>query len=291
MKYDTANLPNDIIKMMMKNPTVSVIIPAYNSEKYISLAIESILQQSFTDFELIIIDDCSKDGTWNIIKDYVIKDSRILAIKNDQNIGISDNRNKAISMAKGRYIAPLDNDDWSYPERLKKQTEFLNKNPDIGIVGCSCEVLDETFTKILYKVNFYSDDLNLKKNLFRQNPFSHSGVMYRKEIVIENPYNGKLNTAEDYDFYFRAGIKHKFANLSDVLLKLRFSQTQQSMVKNRYQSYLSMYIRLKAIVEYGYRISKKDVVLIVIKLILIATTPKKFRDLLFFVFWKGPKKS
>jgi glycosyltransferase involved in cell wall biosynthesis len=273
----------------MKQPTVSVIMPAYNSEKYISLAIESILQQSFTDFELIIVDDCSKDNTWNIIKDYANKDRRILAIKNNQNIGISDNRNKAISLSKGKYIAPLDNDDWSYSERLQKQVEFLNKNQDIGILGCCTEIYDETFTKILNKTNFFSDDLNLKKNIFRQIPFSHSGIMYRREIAIENPYNGKLNTAEDYDFFFRAGIKYKFANLPDVLLKYRCSQTQQSTVKNRYQSYLSMYIRLKAIVEYGYKISKKDIILIIIKLILIPTTPKKFRDFLFNIFWKGQK--
>jgi len=272
----------------MQSPTVSVLMPAYNSEKYIAEAIESILNQTFKDFELIVIDDCSKDKTWKIIQKYAKKGKRIVAVKNTKNLGISDNRNKGISISKGKYIAPLDNDDWSYPERFAKQVEFLNQNPEIGIVGGTVEIYDETFTKLLYKNTFYSDDKHLRKNIFRQLPFSHSSVMYRREIGVENPYNNKLCTAEDYDFYFRAGIKYKFANLPDVLIKYRTSQTQESTTKNRYQSYLAMYIRLKATVEYGYKLSKKDIVLIVIKLILIPTFPKKLRDRLFNIFWKGP---
>jgi glycosyltransferase involved in cell wall biosynthesis len=272
----------------MHSPIVSVLMPAYNSEKYIADAIDSILNQTFQDFELIVIDDCSKDKTWHIIQKYAQKDKRVVAIKNTKNLGISDNRNKAISISKGKYLAPLDNDDWSYPDRFAKQVEFLDNNPDIGIVGGSVEVYNETFTKLLYKNTFYPDDKSLKKHIFRQLPFSHSSVMYRREIGLENPYSNKLCTAEDYDFYFRAGIKHKFANLKDVLIKYRTSKTQESTTKNRRQSYLAMYIRLKATVEYGYKLFKKDIALIVLKLILIPTFPKRFRDQLFNMFWKGP---
>ena len=115
---------------MQKNkPFVSVLMPAYNAEKYIGLAIQSILDQTYRDFEFIILDDCSKDHTWEIIQKYAQKDKRIRAIHNNINLKIAETLNKGLKECKGKYIVRKDADDWSYPNRIEKQVD-MEKNPE-----------------------------------------------------------------------------------------------------------------------------------------------------------------
>jgi glycosyltransferase involved in cell wall biosynthesis len=270
----------------MKSPKVSVLLPAYNAEKYIKQSIDSILNQTFTDFEFIIIDDCSTDSTWEIIKSYEKKDNRIVAVRNKQNLGIAGNLNKAISLSKGEYLARMDADDWSYPDRFQKQIDILEADKHTGIVGGFIDICDEELN-VLYLRKYDITDTEIRKNLFKNSPFCHPAVMYRHEVTLDNEYNIELSPTEDYDFYFRVGNQWKFSNLKDTLLKYRTSKTQSSSLKANRQQYLTLYIRLKAIVEYGYKASTKDILSSLMQLVLIPLLPQLIKVSLFNLLRKN----
>lgn len=204
-----------------KNPAISVLMPAYNAEKYISPAIESILSQTFSNFELILIDDYSTDSTWAIIRKFQKKDKRIIAMRNKKNLKLSTTLNLAIHIARGSYLARMDADDWSYPDRLEKQHKYMETHRSVGILGGSMEIIKEDGT-LIGKREYEKDDKNIRQNIFWYSPFSHPLVMIRHSILKKiGFYNSQFNPAEDYELYFRIGSISKFANLSDVLLKYR----------------------------------------------------------------------
>lgn len=269
----------------MKSPKVSILMPAYNAEKYIEEAIESILNQTFTDFEFIIIDDCSTDKTWEIIQKYSKKDKRIVAIKNEENLKLSATLNKGIDICKGEYIARMDSDDWSYPDRLQKQYDAISKDPKIGILGGAMEVCDENLEiKNIRKYNL--SDSEIRKSLFKYSPFCHPATIFKKEALLQYKYSIELNDAEDYDLYFRIGKRYKLQNLNDIVIKYRTSDTQVSSKKSKRQQYLTLYIRLKAVLEYGYRASIVDILSSIVQLILIPIIPNKVKIVLFNLFRK-----
>ncbi len=202
-------------------PKVTVLMSAYNSEKYISTAIKSILKQTYKNFELIIIDDCSSDSTWSIIQTYAKGDSRIVALRNKKNIGGCQTLNKGLQIAKGEYIARADNDDISYHYRLKKQVSFLNTHPDVGIVGGAMEIVDQN-DKVTEVRKYHLNDKDIRRYIFRYSPFSHPLIMMRKKVLdTVGYYNKEYAPADDYELYFRIGTISKFANLRDILLKYR----------------------------------------------------------------------
>lgn len=202
-------------------PIVSVLLPAYNAENYISIAIESILKQTYTQFELIIIDDFSTDKTASIIKEFKKKDKRIVFFQNKKNLKLSKTLNKGIEMAKGKYIARMDADDWSFPKRLEKQVDFLEKNAEIGIVGGSMQIMDEN-GKVYSKRTYALNDYEIRKKIYLYSPFSHPTIMIRKSIIEKvGNYNSQFNPAEDYELYFRIGELSQFANLDCFLIKYR----------------------------------------------------------------------
>jgi glycosyltransferase involved in cell wall biosynthesis len=272
--------------MNMSVPKISVLIPAYNAEKYLGEAIDSILNQTFTDFECIVIDDCSTDNTWKIIQEYAKKDSRIVGVKNEKNLKLSATLNKGIDICRGDYIARMDADDWSYPDRLQKQIDFLENNLDIGIIGGAMEVCDENL-KVLNIRRYNISDSEIRKNLFRYSPFCHPATVFKKEALLKERYNINLNDAEDYDLYFRIGKYYKLQNLSNIVIKYRTSNNQVSSKKAKRQQYLTLYIRLKAIVEYDYKASIKDILLSFLQLILIPILPQSFKVLLFNLLRKN----
>lgn len=207
--------------MRKKRPLVSVIIPAYNAEKYLSQAIESILNQTFRDFELIIIDDCSTDGTGQIINDYLKLDKRIIALRNKNNLKLSRVLNRGIKIARGKYLARMDADDVSFPERLEKQVAFMEANPEVGVSGGTM-VITNASGKVTGERNYHTTDEKIRKKIFRYNPFCHPAVIIRKSVLKKaGLYNHDFNPTEDYELYFRIGLQAKFANLTDKLIKYR----------------------------------------------------------------------
>jgi len=206
---------------MLDDPKISVLMPAYNAEKYIGEAIESILNQTFKDFEFIIIDDCSTDKTWEIIQDYAKSNDRIKSYQNEVNLKLALTLNKGIDYCNSKYIARMDADDYSYPDRLGKQFNFMENNPEIGVSGGSMNVCDQ-FLNVKSSREYNLTDPEIRKNIFRYSPFSHPLVIIRKEAFEElGKYDANFNPAEDYELWFRIGESYKLGNLKDCLLKYR----------------------------------------------------------------------
>ncbi len=233
-------------------------MPAYNTEKYIGEAIESILNQTFKDFEFIIVDDGSSDKTWEIIQEYARKDDRIVALRNKKNSKICITLNNGIVIAKGKYIARMDADDWSYPDRLEKQYKFMEENPEVAISGGTMEVCDEKMN-VLNKRTYNLSDEEIRKKLFRYSPFSHPLVIIRKNILDKTGfYNPELVYAEDYDLYFRIGMFSKFGNLKDTILRYRMMKNNSTSRKLKEMESKTLTIRKKAVIKYGYKMSLID---------------------------------
>jgi glycosyltransferase involved in cell wall biosynthesis len=198
------------------NPQISIITITRNRAGFIAKAIESAQKQSFTDWELLVLDDDSKDETKAILDAFMTKDSRIKYYRNSPALGISKSRNKGISIAIGKYIAMLDSDDyWIDENKLQKQINILNKDDSIGIVGSAMNCVDENGT-FLYKEKTNTDDENIRKNILVNNQIFQSSVMFRKKAIEEvGNYNENLSVTEDFDLWLRIGEKYKFANLRE----------------------------------------------------------------------------
>lgn len=202
-------------------------MPAYNAEKYIGTAIESILNQTYKDFEFIIVNDCSTDSTLDIIKKYAKKDKRIRIISNKKNQKIAQTLNNGLKEAKGKYIARLDADDWSYPERLEKQVNFMEENPDVVLSSGNMEVCDGELNKKNIS-NYPLSDKNIRKVFLQYNPTVSPAMIWRRK-VSEEIGGFSLNTmSEDYMFFMDMSSKGEVANLKDVLIKYRVLNTSAS---------------------------------------------------------------
>jgi len=213
-------------------------MPVYNCELYIYDAIQSVLRQTFTDFELIIIDDCSTDFTLKLIKE--IKDERIRLITKDLKKGLVHSLNLGISLANGDYIARMDGDDICLPTRFEKQIEFLNSNPNIILCGTAIKFIGANNNQKHYPLNH--DAIKIK--LFDGTPFCHPTVMGRK-WVFEYKYNENFTYAEDLDMWVTLSNVGQLANIDSVLLLYRVHEKQVSNVFNTIQLENSFLIRLR----------------------------------------------
>lgn len=265
----------------MKSPKVSVLIPAYNAEKYIDEAIQSIVDQTFIDWELIVINDGSKDETLDKLREWERKDSRIIVLNNEVNLKLCKTLNRGILECKGGYIARMDADDISIKDRLEKQVNFLDQNKEVGIVGGGMYVCDENMN-IKNIRSYRGGDKEIRKILFRYSPFCHPAVMIRKSILEEvGGYDEKMAPTEDIDLWFRLAKITKLANLQDVILKYRVLPTSESQSKARLQEMKTLYTRLKAVFEYGYKISKTDTWYNIAQFLSMFIIPQKFK---FWIF-------
>ncbi len=205
----------------MNNPKVSVLLPVYNAERFLALSIESILSQTFSDFELIVIDDCSRDASWHIIEAFARKDGRVVAVKNDSNLNLTATLNKGIAMSKGEYVARMDHDDISTPDRLEKQVQLLDEHPDVGIVGGDIDIIDED-GNIFGRRQYNRTDPAIREKIFWYSPFCHPAVMIRRaSLDAAGYYDHRYAPADDYELYFRLGMKSRFANLDATVLRYR----------------------------------------------------------------------
>lgn len=201
-------------------PLVSVIMPVYNGGPYLSEAIESILSQSFENFELIAVDDASSDGSWEILAAYAEKDDRITLVRNEKNLGHCITSNKAIGMARGKYIARQDQDDISMPERFSAQVNYLERNSEVGLLGTAYYRLHtkgerrlrrppQTHTAICWRFLF-------------SNVLCHSTVMTRRELYDDGRTGYRdVPGPQDYDLWTRLIRRTRVACLPDTLLVYR----------------------------------------------------------------------
>lgn len=209
-------------------PTLSVVMSVYNAGDYLYKAVDSILNQTFQDFEFIIIEDCSTDNSLQILEEYAEKDSRIILIKKDKNKGVKgfiENLNIGLEKAKGKYIARMDNDDISLPDRFEKQIALLENDPELFIVGSSLEMIDENDTTIKIFPALPDND-SIKNTMFKNIALYHPSLMFRNENVH---YREKMVSCEDYDLYFRLMLENKkMANIPEPLFKYRVLSSSMS---------------------------------------------------------------
>ena len=225
---------------------ISVLMPVYKTpELYLREAIESILKQTFADFEFLILDDCPEDDREAIVKSY--KDKRIKYFKNEKNLGISASRNKLIDMAKGEYLAVFDHDDISLPERLEKESQYLDEHPEIGVVGCAVEVFQKKKKIITHPLT----DEEIKASLMSVCAIVHPASMIKKNILMINSirYEAYFSPAEDYRLWCRLIPYTKFHNLPDVLFKYRDHGMNTSKTQQEKMSIASFAIRAQVQAE------------------------------------------
>ncbi len=203
---------------MTKRPFVSVVMPVYNGGQYLKAAIESILTQTFKNFELVIINDGSTDQSEDIIKTY--QDERVRLISRG-NKGLVDTLNEGITKARGELIARMDADDISEPTRLEEQVKFLEKYPDIGLVGTTSFIIRED-GRYSHVNPVLTEDQDLRKAFLVGNMFVHGSAMVRSDVLKKSGLYRKLALhAEDYDLWVRVAEVSKVANLTNVLYRWR----------------------------------------------------------------------
>jgi glycosyltransferase involved in cell wall biosynthesis len=216
------------------NPKVSIILASYNGGKYIAKAIESVLNQSFFDFEFIIINDGSTDNTKDIVEEFSAKDKRIVIFNNKKNIGFAKSLNLGLEVAKGEYIARIDDDDeWICLDKLERQVKFLDNNKEYVLIGTGIIAIDEAgkeLGKYLYPVT----DEEIRKQSLARCCFAHSSVLFRKKEARDcGGYNWsrEVRPLEDYDLWLKIGTRGMLTNISEYCVKYMVRASSMSSNK------------------------------------------------------------
>lgn len=223
----------------IENPLVSVVMPAYNAAAYLEEAVKSILEQSYGNFEFIIIDDGSADRTREILEHFT--DPRIKLIFNEKNEGNYPARNKGCRLAVGKYIAVMDADDIADPDRLAVQVRFMEENPEVGVVGSAYKLSDRN-TTIVEPVKWEEIRYVLMKTFCMLHP---TLLIRKRDMEAIGFYKTESLYAEDYDLVLRMALKCKVVNLPDVLLTRRLHDEQISKVHKRVQNEFAAKVQLR----------------------------------------------
>lgn len=208
-------------------PKVSILMPVYNAEKYLIEAIDSILNQTFRDWELIIINDGSTDRSRELLSQ--IADNRVIIVDNETNLGLINTLNKGINLCKGEYIARMDADDISTPERIEKQVQFMDSHPHHIMCGTNALVIDNS-GKVTGKIRNLTNNQLLQINFLFSNPFIHPSMMIRRDILKNNPYDKQYKHIEDYELWCRIALLGEVANLEEDLLLYRWHDSNISVI-------------------------------------------------------------
>lgn len=234
-------------------PRVTVLTAVKNGERYLDQTIASIIDQSFLDFEYIIINDGSTDATAAILAKWAARDARIRLLHNERSLNPSGALNHGLSIARGEYVANIDHDDLAYPTRLAEQVAYLESNPSVGVVGSQVIRIDEEGKE--FGVSAYPTQPALAKwCIFFQTPVLHSAAMMRRALV-EQVGNYSLTSwmAGDYELFSRISLVAEISNLPTALAAYRRSSTQISSVNNRHQTgYVLLFLQAFLLANYGF---------------------------------------
>lgn len=235
-----------------RSPLVSILMPVYNAHEYLVGALDSMLSQTYTNWELIAIDDCSTDDSFLTLAQYEKIDPRIKAYKNIVNMGVGRTLDKAVKMAKGEFIARMDADDLSYPDRLQKQVKYLLENPDVVALGGQVRLIDEKGKNIGVKM-FPTDSKVLYTMLYTSVPIQHPTLMVNTtKLPADLDWYGGWKKAQDLHLFFQLVRYGKLANLNDFVLDYRFYSNSNSL-KNPKDTYsITKSIRAEARGKFGY---------------------------------------
>ena len=247
--------------MKNKKPKISVIMPVYNAGSYLSHAIESILNQTYQDFEFIIVDDGSTDGSWEILNEYARKNKKIKLFRQSKNYGISVTARKAILKTKGNFIARMDADDVALPSRLEKQISYLRTHKKTVAVGGNCILIDRNGDHVGIKT-FPAKFNEIYRYIFEFVPLQQPTLMIAKKRLPKNfqYYIDGMNTAEEVELIFKLFLHGKVENLKDYVLLYRLHENNTSLIDVRKTFILTLYARLRAVIKYGYKPSLAGII-------------------------------
>jgi glycosyltransferase involved in cell wall biosynthesis len=228
---------------------VTVVMPVYNTAHFLPETIESILDQTHRNIEFFIVDDASPDDSWKVIEGYARRDNRIIAIRNEVNVGVVRTRNTGVARASGKYVALMDGDDVALPGRISAQVAFLESNPTYGACGSNIYEIDAE-GRLRRTVTFPADDEEIKRSFFFLTPIRHSTLMVRKECF--DKFGLYSDMPEELDLLMRVGREYRIANLQECLVKYRIHGKNYILTDHRRLVQATLRTRRKAVRVYGY---------------------------------------
>lgn len=225
---------------MENRPLVSVIIPTYNRQKYIALAISSVLEQTYKNIEIIVIDDFSNDKSLEIISEIVKENGNIYLYKNEKNLGFVKSLNKGVSLAKGKYIARLDDDDvWCDVRKLEKQVDFLEKHKDYVLVGGGVIKINKDGSEMV-RFSVPEEDKDIRKVILVNNVFAHSAVIFKRDDFMKvGGYDEQFGFFADWALWLALGKIGKFYNFQEFFIHYldqednRLNSTRDRQIRRR----------------------------------------------------------
>lgn len=273
-------------------PLISIVMPVRNADSFLTEAIDSLINQTYKNWELIVVDDYSSDKSHFILEKYSKKDSRIHLFKNKKRLGVSGTANLALQKAKGKYIARMDADDISLPRRLEKQLNYLQKNKDVVAVGGQCDVIDKKGVKIGEKI-FPTNSQDVKKMIFSSVPLQQPTLFVNSQLLPKDFiwYDNKHETAEEIELLFKFFQHGKVRNLDEKVLLYRIHNNNISLENPKKTFFLTLKARIKAIAKYGYRPTLSGVLITVAQTIAMGIVPKKLIYPLYVLLRNGGKKT
>lgn len=269
-------MANKIMKSKERTPKISVVLPVYNAAEYLELALNSILTQTYKNFEFIIVDDCSTDGSFKILQEYANKYKKIKLFRNKKNRGVSETVKKAIRQCRGEFIARMDADDVSLPTRLEKQLEYLEQNTETVALGGQCLIIDSE-NRITGNKTFPNSFEDIYKYIFHFIPVQQPTLMIARNRLPKRfvYYVDGMNTAEEVELFFKLFNYGKVENLPDTVLLYRIHDKNTSMKNVKETFLLTLVARIKAIFRYNYKPTKIGVLYTLIQALVVLLLPQK----------------
>ena len=249
-------------------------MPVRNAGSFLVEALLSMQNQSYDNFELICIDDASTDGSYKTLKEFARKDNRIRIYRNVVKKGIGASLNIAIRLAKGAYLARMDADDISLPNRLKKQVELLEKHPTLVACGGQAAMIDYKGRIFGYK-RFPTDCNKLYPMIMRMIPLQHPILMARARVFKQYRYNEQAATAEDVDMLFYLFSKGHVSNVDQVIYKYRKSSRSNGFHDVKKTFYITFMNRFRAIEKYGYNPTISGIMITLLQFLVVTLLPQK----------------
>jgi glycosyltransferase involved in cell wall biosynthesis len=264
------------MKTVNKEPLVSVIMPIYNGSKYMAEAIDSILNQTYKKFELIIVNDNSSDSTFEILKSYKKRFPKIKIINLTSKHGPYKAINLALKSAKGDFIAPMDCDDISHPQRLEKEVDFLLRNKNVIVVGTHARIINSQ-GNVVGKKTFATEDKKIRRQFFEWHPFVHPSTMIRRSLLPDrnNLYYPKFGINSDYYTFFKLFEYGKLANIGEFLFNYRIHFDNNSLKNPKEKFFNSVKIRLYAVAKLGYKPNLFSLIKLFAQLTAVTIIPEK----------------
>jgi glycosyltransferase involved in cell wall biosynthesis len=258
-----------------RNPVVSVIMPVYNCGKFLVRSIESIRLQTLTNFEFLIIDDCSTDTSWNIIKKYAKRDKRIRAFRNKKNVGLVASLNFLLPKTKGTFVARMDADDISLPDRLEKQVAFLRERPTLVACGGHEYIINES-GRIIAEKYFPTDEktcYNLITNIMVIQP---PLLMARGDVIRKLKYDNHIFRNDDISMHFKLLERGGFGNVDEIVFKYRKRPDSLTHKHPKRVFYRALLVRINAIRNHGFAPPVLYLGLLLIESIVVLVLPEQW---------------